>query len=455
MAGISNGDNPDSVPLLTICIPSYNRGERVRTLVDYLLPVAREYGGAVEIIVSNNASKDNTADVLGEVKDPHFLLHNRTLHLPTAEEHIFHSARLCRGAFVWFLGDDDIPNLETVRQLLSVLRSDGYDFLFYNSHYMDAYAGYLDSWFLSMNREVFEAPFGIIAPSLGFISLLAGLSNVVCRRALLDDESWQEIVKLSHIYSHVAWWYLCFHDKRMAIMNRPLVTYRQDNSSNVGVHFRKVAKDHQVGDYHFWTVGLIRLFTFMEERGAITPEQIRSIWEQRRDGTSFRLIDNILAQFFAQVALGSRSGEERNKLPAPTFEMCRRWFLRIDPSIFETMRVIDLAYAAMRMPDEDAESRVTWTTMDFEALFGHRVNAQKYLGVIARHRGYELFAHPSGVVAIEASSPIDRQRLLRSIDPETNGADVFAASDEASVRAQIDKSLAHKLAKSQRINHDD
>ena len=248
------------------------------------------------------------------------------------------------------------------------------------------------------------------------------------------------------IYSHVAWWYLCFHDKRAAVMNRPLVIYRQDSSSNVGVHFREVAKSLEVGDFYFWSVALIRLLAFLQKRDAITPAQILNIWEQRRDGTSFRLIDNILAQFFAQVTLGVRSADNRNQLPAETFESCRRWFLSIDPSIFEIMRVIELAYAAIRLPKEDAESRVTWTTMDFEVLFGHRVNAQKYAGVLARHRGFELFAHPSGVVAIDASSPIDRQRLLRSIDPETNGADVFSGVDEPAVRAQIDRALARKLA---------
>ncbi len=429
-------------PLLSICVPSYNRGERIRTLVDYLLPTVSDCGGVVELIVSNNASKDATSELLGEVSSPYFRLYNRTTHLPTAEEHIFHSAELCRGTFIWFLGDDDIPNLSTVLHLLRLLQSDRYDFLFFNSLYVDAHAGNLDSWFLDMNREIFEAPFSAIAPALGFISTLAGLSNVVCRRSRLDKTTWPEIVKVSYIYSHVVWWYLSFNGGRAAIVNRPLVSYRVDDSGAIGVDFRTVATKSEVGDHHFWTVGLIRLFIFMEERGAITANQIRNIWERRRDGSAFRLLDDIFSQFFSQVILGVRSDEKRNRLTDEVFNLCRRWFLRVDPSSFEGMKVIELVHAATRLPKEDAESRAVWVTQDFEALFVHRLKrSHRYLNIVSRYKGYDIYVHISGYVAIAWTSLVDRQDLLRRIDLPENDNDIVVGSDEPTLHKRIDELL--------------
>lgn len=432
-------------PVLTICVPSYNRGERVRTLVDYLLPTIVAYGGRIELVVSNNASRDRTAELLGEVSSPHFRLHNRTIHLPTAEEHIFAVAALCRGKYIWFLGDDDIPNLETILELLSLLELDRYDFLFFNSIYIDAHGGHLDASMLRMNGGIVEAPFSTIAPALGFISTLAGLSNVVCRRARLDDATWPQIVKISYIYSHVVWWYLSFAGGQAAIVNRPLVAYRQDSSGSVGSDFRITATNFGVGDHHFWTLGLLRLFLFMEERGAITNEQICNIWERRRDGSQFRLLDNMFNLFCAQVVLSVKSTEARNRLMDEEFALCRRWFLRVDPTLFDCMKVIEFIYSSKRVAGEDAVARISWAAADFEALFSHRMEkTARYLNISSFYRCFDIYKHVNGYVGIAQDSAIDRRSVLSWIDPSDDGTEVVTAPDVPSLRNRIDNLLVAK-----------
>ena len=59
--------------LLSICIPSHNRGHRALALVEELLQLP--YGNELEIICSNNGSDKNTEgyEKLKEIKDERFV----------------------------------------------------------------------------------------------------------------------------------------------------------------------------------------------------------------------------------------------------------------------------------------------------------------------------------------------------------------------------------------------
>ena len=51
-------------PLLSICIPTYNRAELLRSALLSLVPQVKESGGEVELVVSDNCSTDDTRRVV-------------------------------------------------------------------------------------------------------------------------------------------------------------------------------------------------------------------------------------------------------------------------------------------------------------------------------------------------------------------------------------------------------
>ena len=108
---------------LSICIPTYNRMPYLRELLPGVLgQVARTPVGEVELLVSDNASADGTADYLRSIDDPH-------LRWWTNDENIGGDRNFLKcvgeasGEYVWLFGDDDIMPAGSVEMVLSFLRS--------------------------------------------------------------------------------------------------------------------------------------------------------------------------------------------------------------------------------------------------------------------------------------------------------------------------------------------
>lgn len=113
-----------AAPMLSICIPTYNRAE----ILDYCLErldALREHGIDFEIVVSDNASPDSTAEVVEK--------HRRRLGavrycLQPIKCEPFHgyvnAIRNARGRYVVYLSDDDVLLGESLRNYLNLLESD-------------------------------------------------------------------------------------------------------------------------------------------------------------------------------------------------------------------------------------------------------------------------------------------------------------------------------------------
>ncbi len=106
--------------LLTIAIPTYNRGAKLRRTLDLMGEQIAAAGaeGAVEILVSDNASSDNTQDVLRAVQAG-----NGRVRWIRQEQNLGFDGNVCqlllacRTPYVWFFGDDDIPLEGCIRRI--------------------------------------------------------------------------------------------------------------------------------------------------------------------------------------------------------------------------------------------------------------------------------------------------------------------------------------------------
>ncbi len=112
---------PDSQPLLTIAIPTYNR---CRFLAELLTNLEPQLAGEdrVELIVSDNASPDATARTIESFQAQGM----RIRHLTNSEnvgpdENFFRCFRAALGKYVWIFGDDDLLMQGAVQQILSLL----------------------------------------------------------------------------------------------------------------------------------------------------------------------------------------------------------------------------------------------------------------------------------------------------------------------------------------------
>ena len=104
---------------LSICIPTYNRVRYLKELLPSILDQVDAGGG--EVVVSDNASTDDTAEYLRTIKHP-------SLRWWTNDENIggdrnfLKCVEEARGEYVWLFGDDDIMPAGAVKEVTDFLR---------------------------------------------------------------------------------------------------------------------------------------------------------------------------------------------------------------------------------------------------------------------------------------------------------------------------------------------
>ena len=113
--------NTERRPALSICISTYNRGPwltvALRNLVR-LLPVPRQ---DVEFVICDNCSSDDTAAIVAPyAARPDFRLY-RNPHNVGMLGNLRVTANHARGAYVWILGDDDLPFFGSIEKILNAI----------------------------------------------------------------------------------------------------------------------------------------------------------------------------------------------------------------------------------------------------------------------------------------------------------------------------------------------
>ena len=114
-------------PLLTLAIPTHNRAERLVLLLEMLLPQLAPYAGEIQLIVSDNASTDDTPRVIatsvqsfaeaGIELEPH----RNPVNLGP-DGNFLGCLRAARGHFFWICGDDDLIVPGGLAQIMALLR---------------------------------------------------------------------------------------------------------------------------------------------------------------------------------------------------------------------------------------------------------------------------------------------------------------------------------------------
>jgi abequosyltransferase len=106
---------------LSICIPTYNRAAFLGEALD---SVIRQATDEVEIVVSDNASTDNTEALVRayQARFPRIRYHKNPENLG-ADRNYLKVVELAEGEYCWLLGSDDIFKLGAVSHMLAEINS--------------------------------------------------------------------------------------------------------------------------------------------------------------------------------------------------------------------------------------------------------------------------------------------------------------------------------------------
>jgi glycosyltransferase involved in cell wall biosynthesis len=118
-----NKENNSNSPLLSICIPTFNRANCLDNLLINIEKIILKYGSDIEICISNNNSTDDTAKVIEKWKsDINLKIINQSDNIGGTKNFIAVSA-LAKGKWIMLIGDDDEFITSNFGELISVLRS--------------------------------------------------------------------------------------------------------------------------------------------------------------------------------------------------------------------------------------------------------------------------------------------------------------------------------------------
>ena len=107
-------------PLLSICIPTYNRKNKLESTLSCLIPQC--LGKNVEIVVSDNASDDGTAKYcMIQACDHTFFSYFRQKKNVGFSDNLITVLSKAKGKYLWTLGDDEALHTEVVTYLLDTI----------------------------------------------------------------------------------------------------------------------------------------------------------------------------------------------------------------------------------------------------------------------------------------------------------------------------------------------
>ena len=105
-------------PVLSICIPTYNRLPYLGELIVSLLPqIDAVPEGAVELVVSDNVSTDGTADYLRSIHRDYLRWWTNETNIG-GDRNFLKCIQEAKGDYVWLVGDDDLVASDAVARVL-------------------------------------------------------------------------------------------------------------------------------------------------------------------------------------------------------------------------------------------------------------------------------------------------------------------------------------------------
>jgi len=126
--------------LLSIGVPTYNRAKLLEETINSIVAAMRSASVKdveVELIISDNASTDDTPHMMAKLKQQYPFIKCLRNEINVVDENFFLLARAATGRYVWIFADDDLMELNAVDIVLGEIRK-GYSTLILNYSMWDS-----------------------------------------------------------------------------------------------------------------------------------------------------------------------------------------------------------------------------------------------------------------------------------------------------------------------------
>ena len=120
-------------PVLSICIPIYNRIEFLKRHLDQYLKCKSLFDEKIHLFISDNCSKDDLQTLVNEYSNKGLNIdYSRNTENIGPDGNFIKCFNSAKGKYIWLLGSDDVPVDGFVESLVDILGSHDYGYLFLN-----------------------------------------------------------------------------------------------------------------------------------------------------------------------------------------------------------------------------------------------------------------------------------------------------------------------------------
>ena len=112
--------------LLSICIPTYNRADKLDKNLNLLINAIGKHEN-IEIFISDNCSSDNTKSIVSQYLSlTNIINYHRNNENIGPDKNFLQCFKLAKGKYIWLLGDDDYVLGESLPRIIAVLSKGEY-----------------------------------------------------------------------------------------------------------------------------------------------------------------------------------------------------------------------------------------------------------------------------------------------------------------------------------------
>jgi abequosyltransferase len=222
-------------PLLTLAIPTYNRGVFLRQFLDSVRDQLR-LNSEVELIVSDNASTDDTHEIMKE----ELRLGTRLTYIRNPENigsdaNFLQCYERASGKYVWVMGDDDVLAPYALRRIVECLSAEEYDLVYLTPFgFEGSYAPPGNPAPTRAKVRTFNDPEPFVRRVHFFFAMIS--ANIVNKDRVesISHEPFSKLVGSNLI--HLGWIFTALRGhRRSLLLDEKLIGYRCENTGGFGV----------------------------------------------------------------------------------------------------------------------------------------------------------------------------------------------------------------------------
>lgn len=220
--------------ILTIAIPTYNRAH---LLIKTLESVIKQKTDEIEIIVSDNASTDNTQELMIEYENKGIIKYYRNKHNLGMDRNFLNCICKSHGQYIHLLSDDDMLLDGAIEKILQIIEKQSPDYIHlnsvtydkkkYNTKFKMASRINIKKDFISECKEEYMKYIGIH---------ITFLSASVIKRDNLKNIQVKKYIGTYFLHAHIILNTLKGNNKKVVITQEPLIASKANNSGGYNLY---------------------------------------------------------------------------------------------------------------------------------------------------------------------------------------------------------------------------